>query len=102
MKALPLLFAMLIAGMIAGCASRRHLSENYGEAYKKAFSTQVVRKQAPPAGALPAGLDPDDARIVNENYRVTMTRKGAEKAKPPGIIVVEDEEGNRAARRSRK
>jgi len=103
MKIPPLLLTVLLAGtfVFIGCGSRRNMARGYGESVRKAFSAQVVKKQPPPAGALPAGLDPDDARIVNENYRVTMTRKGAEKKAAPGIIVVDEEEDSRAARRRR-
>jgi hypothetical protein len=90
-----LVLALLMPGF-SGCASRRHMSPNYGQSVHQAFATQAVRRQPPPAGALPAGLDPDDARMINENYRTTMAKKGTEKKTTPGIIVVNEEEAARA------
>lgn len=93
-----LLAATLLAPL--GCGSRRHLSPDHGRSVRQAFATQVVRRQPHPPGALPAGFDPDDARATNENYRVTLARKGADKkASAPGIIVVNEEEGRRAPRK---
>ena len=89
------------AVLVSGCGSRRHMSRGYGRSVEQAFETQAVRKQPPPPGALPAGLDPDDARLVNENYRVTMARKGAEK-KSSGIIIVNEEEVRRAGRKDKE
>jgi len=88
------------AVLVAGCGSRRHMSRGYGRSVEQAFAAQVIRKQPPAPGALPAGLDPDDARLINENYRVTMARKGAEK-KSSGIIIVNEEEVRRAGRKEK-
>jgi hypothetical protein len=94
-----LLIAVLVLSS-AGCGFRHHLTPGHGKSVRQAFATQAVRRQPFPPGTLPAGLDPDDARATNENYRVTLARKGADKkASAPGIIVVNEEEGRRAPRR---
>jgi hypothetical protein len=77
------------------------MSPGYGRSVRQAFSAQAVRRQPHPPGTLPAGLDPDDARSTNENYRATLARKGTEKkgGQAPGIIVVDEQEVRRAPRR---
>jgi len=92
-----LLLALAIGSI--GCGSRRHMSPGYGRSVRQAFSAQAVRRQPLPPGALPAGLDPDDARMINENYRATLARKGTEKkGSGAGIIIVNEEEVRRAPR----
>ena len=99
MKPRTILLATLVLGTI-GCGSRRHMSPGYGRSVKQAFSAQAVRRQPHPPGALPAGLDPDDARIINENYRATLAKKGTEKkGSSGGIIIVNEEEVRRAPRK---
>ena len=99
------LVATLLFGFASGsigCASRRHMSPDYGRSNRQAFSAQAVRRQPHPPGALPAGLDPDDARIINENYRATLAKKGTEKkGSGGGIIIVNDEEVRRAPRKDK-
>src|SRR5574342_354299 len=98
-----LLVSLVLAATLSGCGSRRHLSKNYGRSVEQAFAAQTVRRQPPPAGALPAGLDPDDARMINENYRTTMAKKGTEKkAASSGIIVVNEEEVARARKQQKE
>ena len=93
-----LLVTILLAS--TGCGSRRHMSPGYGRSVRQAMAAQAVRRQPYPPGALPAGLDPDDARATNENYRATLARKGTEKkATSQGIIVVNEEEARRAPKK---
>ena len=87
-----LLFAVVVVSAPAwlGCGSRRHMSKDYGTSVHQAFATQANTWPERP-GWQPAGLDPDEARIVNENYKKSLT-KSAAKPTSSGVIVVQPEQ----------
>lgn len=87
---------LLVLGSLS-CASRRHISDDHGHALRQVFRAQPVSRMPPETGPQPAGLEPDEAQIVYENYRRSLAAKGAPAPKggKSGIILVEDEEDAR-------
>jgi hypothetical protein len=71
---------LLLIGMI-GCASvpQRHLSPDFGEAYRSGFNAQIVNPQAPqdpaPAARLPGELS---NQIYEKRYVKGMTEEKEE------------------------
>jgi hypothetical protein len=90
-----LIFSSIAATLLLSCASRATMSEGHGRAYRAAFRAQAVNRDAKSAALEKplAGLDPDEARIVYENYSRSLAPKEAQQQKKKSsVIVVEDDD----------
>ena len=80
---------MVALGMAAalGC-DRTHLSDSYGRSVRRALAAQVdLTERIKPQR--PAGLDPEEAAVVLETYRRSLSPKGqSEAASRPQVLLV--------------
>jgi hypothetical protein len=93
MKRATIIF--LVSGsLLAGCASRRKMSPDYGHAYHETIRAQTV--QPPPASKASrvkaTGLDPDEAQIVYGEYRRSLAPKSQQQQaeRRSNVILMED------------
>lgn len=56
--------------LVAGCASREHMSEDYGRKSRVFFARQHVHNA--PATGSPAGLDSEEAALIQASYRESL------------------------------
>lgn len=64
--------------LVLSCASREHMSENYGKQSRTFFARQHVHTAATTGS--PAGLDSEEAALIQTSYRQTL---GAPSAPTP-------------------
>ncbi len=77
----------LLCGM--GC-DRSHMSPQYGRSVRGVFGRQVIDRRAGSARSFEAeGLDPQEAAIVAETYRRSLSpRPDSDAARRPPVMVV--------------
>ena len=85
--------AVFVIGLLAlplssGC-DRTHLSRAYGQAQRRAFRAQIVNPDASKSAKPVEGLDPEEAAIVADTYRKSMSPKSDDRAasKAPVLIL---------------
>jgi hypothetical protein len=88
---------ILLVLLAAACGSRRTMSPAQGRAYRAALYAQTANKD--PQAALQkkplAGLDPDEAQIVYDNYKRSLTPKEAQQQKKPSSVIVVEEDDDK-------
>ena len=100
MKRTVSMFGFAIALLaLAGCANREHMSEDYGRKTRTFFARQHVNQT--PAQGSPAGLDSEEAALIQASYRESL---GAPKAASPSdstsrvLLLEEAEDGQQGSK----
>jgi hypothetical protein len=71
----------------SGCFSRVHMADNYGRAYKQAFTRQAANPGSASTAKTPKGLDALEAGIVVDTYRQQLAPKGASSSDQQMILL---------------
>lgn len=69
-----------ILGFVAGGCDRTHMSATYGRDVRRALRTQVIDTHAGEKARATQGLDPEEAAIVLQTYRKSLSPSGDEQA----------------------
>jgi hypothetical protein len=101
-RAIKLLKVAAVAAFLfeaAACGSRKTISPDFGSSNREAFKAQIADQSDPAAkraeraarGERAMGLDPDEARVVYENYRASLSSEAAKDDEAlPSVLIVED------------
>jgi hypothetical protein len=65
--------------LLPGC-DRTHLHPSYGRATRRALRTQIIDPEAGARAKPTQGLDPEEAAIVAESYRKSLSPRQDDKA----------------------
>ena len=79
----------------AGCASREHMSEDYGRQTREFFAKQRVHPT--PAEGSPGGLDSEEAAAVRDRYKQSMEpekNRGQTDMSSQVLLLQESSDGN--------
>jgi len=79
------LLAALALGAAAGCAARAHITPTHGQSSRAVFA-----RQAPPVAEVAgpvSGLDSQEASIVSDTYRASLSPKDAPPKEDPYLMV---------------
>lgn len=90
MKRVSFLVAALAALPFTAC-DRTHMTDGYGQALRAALRTQIVDPRAGYEATGPqlrAGLDPQEAAIVHDTYRRSLSPRGTDEAAKKAPVVV--------------
>ncbi len=79
------LFALTLAS--SGCASRNHLTADYGRSYHEAMARQTVNPEAGKQAAVPMGLDPQEAAVIAAGYKTSIAAKGEQAPQESTLII---------------
>jgi hypothetical protein len=74
--------------LLAGCASRTHLTAGHGRSYHEAMDRQAVNPEAGRQPVASKGLDPQEAAIIAQNYRQHLAPKGEAVSAPQQMLIV--------------
>ena len=77
----------LFALPLAACASRNHLTADYGRSTHEAMARQTVNPDAGKQAATPKGLDPQEAAVIAASYRSSIAPKGEPSPQESTLIV---------------
>ncbi len=80
--------AALLALTIGACAGRPYLTADFGKASHAIFARQVIHPDAGNKPLASLGLDSQEAALVAESYRRSLTPKGAQVQEEQPLILM--------------
>jgi hypothetical protein len=87
MKTLALVL-LVVPLAFSGCASRAHLSEGHGRSYRDTLGRQAVNPEAGKQPVASKGLDPQEASVIAQSYRMSLAPKGEAMAGQEQMLMV--------------
>ena len=89
-----LILSCAVVSLLWAC-NRTHLSPYFGHATREAFASQVIDAGASLAKRPDPGLDPEEAAIIAEAYRGSLSPPKAQAPRAP-VVFITDEPGKAA------
>ncbi len=84
-----LIFSCAVVSLLWAC-NRTHLSPYFGHATREAFASQVIDAGPSLAKRPDPGLDPEEAAIIAESYRNSLSPPKSQAARAPVVFVTDE------------
>ena len=85
--AFVLALGLTLAPLSSGC-DRTHMHRAFGQAQRRAFKAQVANPDASKDSKPVEGLDPEEAAIVADSYRKSMSPKADDRAAQRAPVLI--------------